>query len=255
VTTTTAPVDLPAPPPASRRDRFALAVRQFSAISVAGALTGLVVGGIGGRLAMMLLARLNPDVTGVVSDDGFAMGRFDVVNSLNLLAVGVGLGLFGAAVYAVLRALMIGPRWFQVLSVSVGPAVVVGEMLVHTDGVDYHLLDPAGLAIALFVLIPGVFAAALTLLSERWLRPGSWFLRAHLRRVAGALVVWVLVFPLLPLVLALAVVWLAQDAARQTAVGRRLLSWGAWPWLARALLAVVFVVSAVSLGREVQVLT
>jgi len=126
------------------------ALRSLAAISVAGALAGVLVGGIGGRLAMMLLARLNPQVTGLTSDDGFIMGRFTVGNTLSLLAVGFGLGLFGAAVYAVLRGLMIGPRWFQVLSISVGPAVVVGEMLVHTDGVDFTLLEPAGLAIALF---------------------------------------------------------------------------------------------------------
>jgi hypothetical protein len=143
------------------------------AVSLAGALAGLLVGGIGGRLAMLLLTRLDPQVAGTVSDDGFVMGQVTVLGTLNLLAVGVGLGVLGAVFYAVLRPLMVGPRWFQVLSTSLGPAVVVGEMLVHTDGVDFRLFAPVELAIALFVLLPGLYAAALTGLAERWLRPGS----------------------------------------------------------------------------------
>jgi hypothetical protein len=135
---------------------------------VAGALTGVLVGGVGGRLAMMLLARLDPQATGVRGDDGFIIGRFTVGGTLSLLVVGSGLGLLGAASYAVLRALMIGPRWFQVLSISMGPAVVVGQMLVHTDGVDFTPLEPAGLAIVLFVLIPGVYVVLLTMRAKRW---------------------------------------------------------------------------------------
>ncbi len=255
MTTETAPVLAVRVPAPSRRDRLVLVVRRLAAVSLAGALAGLVVGGIGGRLAMLLLAQLNPQAAGVVSDDGFVIGRFDVLLTLNLLAAGTGLGLLGAAFYVVLRGLRIGPRWFQVLSLSVGPAVVVGELLVHTDGVDFRLLEPVELGIALFVLIPGVYAAVLTLLAERWLRPGSWFLRARPAKVAAVLLVWVLLFPLVPVLVALAGVWLAQDAVRATSTGGRVLSWPAWPWAARALLAAVFLVSATRLADDIAVLT
>jgi hypothetical protein len=255
VTTETAPVSAVQAPAESRRDRFADVVRRLAAVSLAGALAGLVVGGIGGRLAMLLLAVLNPEAHGIVSDDGFVMGRFDVLKTLNLLAAGTGLGLLGAAFYVVLRGLRTGPRWFQVLSLSVGPAVVVGETLVHTDGVDFRLLQPVELGIALFVLIPGVYAAVLTLLAERWLRPGSWSLRAPLPKVAAVLLVWVLLFPLVPVLVALGALWLVQDAVRSTTAGRRVLSWPAWPWAARALLGVVFVLSATRLADDIAVLT
>jgi pimeloyl-ACP methyl ester carboxylesterase len=242
-------------PRETRRGRAALAVRRLAAITAAGALLGVLVGGVGGRLAMMLLARLNPQSAGVVSDDGFTMGRFDVVNTLQLLAVGLLLGMFGAGIYALLRGLMIGPRWFQVLSISVGPAVVVGEQLVHTDGVDFVLLQPAGLAIALFVLLPGLYAAGLTLLAERWQRPGSWFLRARLALVAPVLLVWAGTFPLLPLLAVLAVLWLVRDALVRTPAGARLTRSAFGPWLVRAALAVVFVVSGLRLVEDVRVLT
>ena len=41
------------------------AARRLAAITLAGALLGVLVGGVGGRLAMLLLARLNPEATGV----------------------------------------------------------------------------------------------------------------------------------------------------------------------------------------------
>ncbi len=255
MTTTSAQVVERTAPPPSRRDRFLLVLRRFSAISVAGALAGLVVGGIGGRLAMLLLAGLNPQAHGLVSDDGFVMGQFDLLGTLNLLAAGTGLGLLGAAVYAVVRGLRMGPRWFQLLSLSVGPAVVVGEVLVHTDGVDFSLLDPVELAVGLFVLLPGLYAVALVLLSDRWLRPGSWWSRARPAAVAGTFLVWVLLFPLLPVLLALALLWLVQDAVRQTPTGRRVLRWPVWPWAARAALAAVFLRSGVVLLDEIAVLT
>ena len=151
-------------------ERLALALLRLVVIVIVGALLGLLVGGVGGRLAMMLLAILTPEATGLTSDDGFVMGQFTASGTLSLLAAGTFLGAVGGVLYALLRGLMIGPRWFQVLSIGVGPAVVVGSMLVQTDGVDFRLLQPAWLAIGLFVAIPGVYAALLTLVAERLLR-------------------------------------------------------------------------------------
>ena len=154
-----------------------------------------------------------------------------------------------------MRGLRFGPPWFQLLSLSVGPAVVVGEVLVHTDGVDFRVLDPVELAIGLFVLLPGVYAVVLVLLSDRWLQPGSWWSRARTAVVVRPLLVWVLLFPLLPVLLALVLLWLVQDAVRQTTAGRRLLRWAGWPWVARAALALLFVRSGVVLLDEIAVLT
>ena len=120
---------------------------------------------------MMLLFRLNTSTAGLTSDDGFEIGQVTLQGTLNLLLVGASLGVVGGVIYAVLRHLMIGPRWFELLSIGLGPAVVVGDMLVHVDGVDFLVLDPVWLAIALFVLIPGLYAVTLSLLAERWLGP------------------------------------------------------------------------------------
>ena len=227
------------------------ALRHLAATLAAGALLGLLVGGVGGRLAMALLAHLNPRLTGLLSDDGFTVGQVTLFGTFNLLLVATFFGALGAVVYVVLRALMIGPRWFQVLSISLGTAVVVGEQLVHTDGVDFTYLDPAWLGIAMFVLIPGLYAGLLTLLAERWRAPDSFFARGPAR---------VAVLPLLtigPLVATLAAPvagWLAMELARRR--WPRLLAAGpALAWAGRAVLVVVFVVALVRLVDEIAVLT
>jgi len=217
-------------------------VRRLAAVSWAGALLGLLVGGVGSRLGMMLLAKLNPQATGVTSDDGFTMGQLSP-QSLNLLVVTTLIGVFGAGVYFLLRGLMIGPRWFQVLSISLGPAVVVGNQLVHADGVDFTL-DPAWLAIAMFVLIPGIYAALLTVVAERWLRPESRFANAPLWVAALPLLLWV---PLAPFAAALAVILVASAAVQQSASGRAIFAHPAWAWVLRAGLTAVFAVSLVEL--------
>ncbi|MEO6204978.1 MAG: hypothetical protein ABIO67_06305 [Mycobacteriales bacterium] len=226
------------------------ALRTLAAISSAGALSGLLVGGVGGRLTMMLLARLNPEASGIRSDDGFIIGRFTFGNTLNLLAVGFALGLFGAAIYVLVRGLLIGPRWFQILSISVGPALVVGNLLVHTDGVDFTRIDPAVLAIALFVLLPGVYAVMLTVLAERWAGPDGWFRRSPMKQVAPTLLVWVLGFPLLPVLAVLVALWLARTALHRNPNTAASLGHPAGPWVLRAALAALFVTSVANLASK-----
>lgn len=72
------------------------AARRLAAITAVGGLLGLLVGGVGGRLATMLLARLNPSVTGVTSDDGFRIGQFTTADTITLLLIGSEFGVVGA---------------------------------------------------------------------------------------------------------------------------------------------------------------
>jgi hypothetical protein len=201
------------------------------------------------RLAMLLLAVLNPVATGVTSDDGFVMGQFTLSGSLNLLFLaGTPLGLLGAGLYAAVRGLRVGPAWFRLLSVSVGAGVVVGSQLVHVDGVDFRLLEPLWLAVALFVLLPIVFVALLSAVSE-------WLARAvPTPLVVAGLVAWLVVFPLLPLVAALALGLVGLRLVDRTAVGHRVLGSSVGPWLLRGALAAVFVAAVVELVGDVTTL-
>lgn len=174
-------------------------LRKAAAAATAGLLCGFVVNGIGSRLAMMLLARLNPHVTGRISDDSFRMGRFTLDNTTGLVVFATAVGVLGGLIFVAVRSLRFGPRWFRVASVSIGPAVVVGSVLVHTDGIDFHVLEPTWLAVALFVALPGLFALTVSLLTDRWTRPDAWAVRTQRAWLFG-LAPLVLVLPAAPLV-------------------------------------------------------
>jgi hypothetical protein len=228
------------------------AARRLAVSTAAGALVGLLVGGVGGRLAMMLLAALNAQATGTLSDDRFEIGQFTAAGTLNLLAVATVLGVLGGGVYAAVRTLMLGPRWFQVVSVALGPAVVVGDLLVHTDGVDFTLLQPAWLGVALFVALPAAYAALLTVLAERWLDPEGPFLRAPRAVGLAPLLLWL---PIAPVLAILVLGWLLGQAVRQVPSGATLLTHPLFAWSFRVTLTVLFVVSLVSLAGKTAILT
>lgn len=211
------------------------ALAVLGRLTTVGVALGVLVGGVGGRLAMLLLARLNPEATGVVSDDGFEMGRFMLVGTLNLLFVTAVLGALGTGLYVGLRQLRIGPRWFQVASIGLGCGVVAAAFVVHRDGVDFPLLGPLWLAIGLFVALPTVFAGLLCLLGERSLEvddpAAGWWWRP-------ALVVWV---PLAPLLLVLGAGWLLRE---------RMPARGQLAWAARAVLAGAWVAAVVDVTAD-----
>ncbi len=137
-------------------------------LTVAGISTGVVVAGLGSRLAMLVLRLTSPDgVRGVTSDDGFEIGRFTYGGTYNLLVIGAIVGVIGAAAYRAVAPWLLGPVWFRRFTVAAASGVVVGSMLVHADGIDFHVLEPLWLAVALFVALPAIFGAAIAVAVDR----------------------------------------------------------------------------------------
>lgn len=214
-------------------------LRKVAAAATAGLIAGLLVNGVGSRLAMMLLARLNPQVTGRLSDDGFRMGQFTLSDTFGLVIFGTALGVLGGLIFLALRGLRFGPSWFRTASMTIGPAVVVGAMLVHTDGIDFHVLQPTWLAIALFVALPGVYALIVSWLTDRWTRPNAWAMRTSRAWMAG-------LPPLIligPAVVALAAGMVARLIHQSLPALQRLTAMPPWAILVRAALVGVFLVA------------
>lgn len=133
-------------------------VETVRVIVVTGIVYGVVVAGIGSRLAMMLLRVTSPDrVIGIQSDDDFTIGRFTLAGTYNLLLLGAAFGILGAATYRLVAPRLIGPVWLRRITVGAAAGAVVGSMLVHADGVDFTQLTPKWLAIGLFIALPAVF--------------------------------------------------------------------------------------------------
>jgi hypothetical protein len=180
-------------------------VRPVAAACLAGAVVGILVGGIGGRLAMALLAALNREDHGLLTDDGFTVGQFTVEGTITLLGAAAQFGLVGGLGYLVLRRLALGPPWLRIGSLCVGVAVVFEALLLEPDGIDFTALDPSWLPVVLFLALPVVFVLLLALLCERWLAPDSWYVTGPRRGVAATLLVCVVGGPALVALVAVAV--------------------------------------------------
>ncbi len=73
------------------------------------------------------------------------------------MMMGVSLGVLGAAVYLVIKPLLLGPSWFRRAATGIGSGLVVASMVIRQDGSDFAILEPTWLAIGLFVALPVLF--------------------------------------------------------------------------------------------------
>lgn len=137
-------------------------------IVLAGVPVGFLVIGGGSRFAMFLLRLTSPDsAIGLESDDGFTIGQFTFVDTYNLLNLGAGLGIVGAAACVAVAPWLAGPRWFRLLTVGLTAAALVGSMVIVPDGVDFQVLGPTWFAVALFTGLSFMSAVVLMLAVDR----------------------------------------------------------------------------------------
>ncbi len=209
--------DRPAPATSARQ-----VLRRFAATVLAGGVTGFLAGGVVGRLAMLVLRLTTGDaVHGVVSDDGFVIGQVTLGGTIGLLALGTAFGVIGALVHRLVVPWLIGPRWFRRLTTAFGSGVVVGAMLVHRGGIDFTRLKPAWLAIALFVLVPGLYGALIGPVQEYCDRPDPWVNRHRVRRVAAPVLTLAFIpFSLPVLVVPFLMTWAWAGLRDSPALGR-----------------------------------
>jgi hypothetical protein len=159
------------------------AIRLVSATVIIGAATGALIGGVGGRIAMRVLLLTSDDsVRGLTSDDGFEIGRFTLANTIGLLVVTAMIGVLAALLFLVARPFVARLGRAVVPAMAALYGVLGGAMMVHRDGIDFRVLEPALLAIALFVAICAGFGAVAAWLvsaaaaDDGWPRSRSWWI-------------------------------------------------------------------------------
>lgn len=134
----------------------------------AGVIAGGLVGGVGGRLAMLVLRLTSSDdLHGMQTDNEFEIGVV-TLDSVQLIVSLAAAGAVNGALYALLRR-GIPTRWRLPVWTLFG-AALGGAMIVDDDGVDFTLLEPLLLAVVMFVALPGIASAVVALLTERWER-------------------------------------------------------------------------------------
>jgi hypothetical protein len=222
--------------------------RPVAAAAVAGALAGAVIGGIGGRLAMFVLRLTSdPALRGLKTDDDFTIGIFSGA-TLFLVIVTTVLGMIGGLVYLVVRGWLPqrGRPWlFGALTGIVGGATVI-----RPGRIDFTLLEPLGLAVVMFIVLPAVYGVAVSLLAERFLADDSAFGRSK-AWIAGLVLLLPLGFfgvvGLAVLALILAAVLLGRAAPEIASV------WTSPPvaWIGRIGLGAIAIVLGAELVRDV----
>ena len=138
--------------------------------TAAGAVSGFVWGGVGGRIAMRIVFLTSSEsLAGLTSDDGFEIGTFSGATVFLLIFATI-LGAVAGLVVGLVRAVTLGPTWLIAPGFALATAAAGGATIVHTDGVDFRFLEPLWLTVGLFVLIPGLWAASVVVLTDRLLR-------------------------------------------------------------------------------------
>lgn len=157
------------------------------------------------------------------------------------------LGVLGGIFYIAVRS-WLPERRAALFGVFGG--IFGGALVIRPDGIDFTLLDPLVLAIAMFIALPAIYGVVVSRLIERWLRRDSG---------PGASRAWIIgLIPLLllgltgPVGIGLAVVMLVLWMVHRT--DPRIASLWRSPvvvWIGRAALIAVTAVSLVSLFRDI----
>lgn len=148
--------------------RAAGIVREIARGGLAGIIATAIVGGIGGRLVMRVAALLNPDATGLRTENGEIIGAITADGTLALIVFG---GLFGGLAVGVVWVI-VSPwlpgrglrRWLLAMPIAVA---LGGSFLVRSSNSDFAILEPDWILIALLLGLVAVIGFAVAWLDER----------------------------------------------------------------------------------------
>ena len=152
------------------RSQFNAYLRRFAWASVSGIVAGLLVIGLGGRLAMRILAITSSDaVHGAFTDAGEQINEFTLDGTIGLMIFGGAFGgLVGGWLYALIRSLLPEAKGARLRACALIGMAVGAPVFVEPGKRDFSILDPLWLAVALFVVLSAVFAIVVSLIAERW---------------------------------------------------------------------------------------
>ena len=150
--------------------RLAELLRYAATAGIAGALTGFLVGGLVARLVMRLSAiAAGPEAAGLTTEAGNTVGEITAEGTVSLLLFeGITTAGLGAVTFALCDPwLRWAGRWRGVLFGAV--LLAVGSpMALDPGNIDFLLLDPASLNVAMFSTLYLMYGVTFVFL-HRWL--------------------------------------------------------------------------------------
>lgn len=177
--------------------------RVASSALLAGAVGGLVAAGLGGRLAMRIVAvQSSAAEQGMITDHDAATGEVTLGGSLFLIAFVTVLGTLGGLVYVLVRPALPVSRRPLVWGVFSG--LVAGTTLITSEGVDYTVLGSRWVSVAMFAAVGVGYGSLTAWVAERRLRPDGRAWRAGRVETAAPFVLLVPGLAVVPVTVALA---------------------------------------------------
>jgi len=132
----------------------------------AGAIGGLVVGGVGGRIVMRLVAIMDPSSDGARTDFGGTAGEITLGGTLNLVIITTIAGVAGGFAYMLLRRWILGSGARRGLLFGLGVALVPAIPIVNEDNPDLQIFEPVLVIVAMLWLLFLLYGLAVGWLAD-----------------------------------------------------------------------------------------
>ena len=164
--TTTAPSVAKSNEPAVSIGPLAAIVRDIARGGLAGAVVGLVVAGLGGRVVMRLAAILVPSAAGAITENGNRIGELTLAGTAGLVLFGLIIGILATPVWVAVSPWL--PRTVaRRAAVMVPVALAIGaRSLIEGGNPDFVTLRHDPLVVVSLLLLVAVFGAALALVDD-----------------------------------------------------------------------------------------
>lgn len=155
---------------------------------LASGIAGGVAAGLGARVVMFLVRLANPAFNGATTHAGFVNGRWTVEGTMNLVSEALFMGLFGGALYLLVRTALLGPTIVRGLLYGALLLAVTG-LLVLDGGYEYsrHVSPAVSVSAfaSLYLLYGAVVAGVADVVAPRRSPVAGW--RRSVRVIASVL--------------------------------------------------------------------
>ncbi len=136
---------------------------------VAGAASGVIVGGIGSRLAMRILAVINSEKAGLETENGNIVGKITADGTVSLVVfVGIFAGVLGGLLYVAMRRWVPGSGLWKGLAYGVILFLLFGSIVIDKHNTDFMRLGPRPVSVTFFALLFPLYGTLLSPLVERF---------------------------------------------------------------------------------------
>ena len=143
-------------------------LRDIARGGISGAIVGIVVGGIGARVVMRIVAILHPDAVGALTENGNRIGDITLGGTLFLIPFGLISGVLAGVLWVIVSPWI--PRHTGVRALlTAGIAIAIGTpLLIIGRNPDFVILDHDPRVVSLLVALVGLIGLSIALL-DSWL--------------------------------------------------------------------------------------